>query len=97
LVQRLRSTVTVREAARQADADVFLSSRPSGYQTVLGLEFEGGSDLSIGQWQRVALGRAFFRQAPFVIFDEPTSALDPWAEHDLFERIRTLLATVRCC
>jgi ATP-binding cassette, subfamily B, bacterial len=81
-----------REAAWQADAATFLSSLPNGYETVLGPEFEGGSDLSIGQWQRVALARAFFRQAPFVILDEPTAALDPRAEHDLFDRIRTLLA-----
>jgi len=47
--------------------------------------------LSIGQWQRMALARAFFRDAPFVILDEPTAALDPRAEHDLFERIRALL------
>ncbi len=46
----------------------------------------------MGQWQRVALGRAFFREAPFVILDEPTAALDPRAEHDLFERIGDLLA-----
>jgi ATP-binding cassette, subfamily B, bacterial len=82
----------IREAGRHANADEFLSSLPNGYETVLGPEFEGGSDLSIGQWQRVALARAFFRQAPFVILDEPTAALDPRAEHDLFERIRGLLA-----
>ena len=76
------------KAARHADA--FLSTLPNGYETVLG-EFEGGSDLSIGQWQRVALARAFFRQAPFVILDEPAAALDPRAEHELFERIRALL------
>ena len=82
----------IREAARHADADAFLSALPDGYETVLGPEFEGGSDLSVGQWQRVALARAFFRKAPFVILDEPTAALDPRAEHDLFERIRALLA-----
>jgi ATP-binding cassette, subfamily B, bacterial len=82
----------IREAARHADADGFLSALPNGYDTVLGPEFEGGSDLSIGQWQRVALARAFFRQAQFVILDEPTAALDPRAEHDLFQRIRALLA-----
>ena len=50
---------SIREAARQADADTVLSSLPNGYETVLGPEFEGGSDLSIGQWQRVALARVF--------------------------------------
>ncbi|HZA20248.1 MAG TPA: ABC transporter ATP-binding protein [Actinomycetota bacterium] len=82
----------IRDAARHADADGFLSALAQGYDSMLGPEFEGGVDLSIGQWQRVALARAFFRNAPFVILDEPTSALDPRAEHELFARIRTLLA-----
>src|SRR5207253_8754587 len=50
----------------------------------------GGKDVSIGQWQRIALGRAFFRDAPLVILDEPTAALDARAEHDLFTRMREL-------
>lgn len=91
-VDAINDLDNIREAARHANADEFLSSLPNGYETILGPEFEGGSDLSIGQWQRVALARAFFRQAPFVILDEPTAALDPRAEHDLFERIRGLLA-----
>jgi ATP-binding cassette subfamily B protein len=82
----------IRAAAHQAGADEPIDDLPSGYDTMLGPEFEGGSDLSVGQWQRVALARAFFRDAPFVILDEPTAALDPRAEHELFERIRTLLA-----
>ena len=55
-------------------------------------QFIGGTDLSVGQWQRVALARSFFRDAPLVILDEPTAALDPRAEHDLFRRIRSLLS-----
>jgi ABC-type multidrug transport system fused ATPase/permease subunit len=82
----------IRRAAEHADADSFLSTLPAGYETVLGPQFIGGTDLSVGQWQRVALARAFFRDAPFVVLDEPTAALDPRAEHDLFERIRSLLS-----
>jgi ATP-binding cassette subfamily B protein len=82
---------SIRRAARQADADAFIAALVRGYETMLGPEFVGGTDLSIGQWQRVARARAFFRNAPLLILDEPTSALDPRAEHDLFERIRTLL------
>jgi ATP-binding cassette subfamily B protein len=58
----------------------------------LGPEFLGGVDLSTGQWQRLALARAFFRNAPFVILDEPTASLDARAEHELFGRIRSLLS-----
>jgi ATP-binding cassette subfamily B protein len=82
----------IRAAAGQAGADAFLAALRDGYETMLGPEFLGGTDLSIGQWQRVALARAFFRDAPFIILDEPTAALDPKAEHELFQRIRGLLA-----
>jgi ATP-binding cassette subfamily B protein len=81
----------IKRAAEHADADRFVTALRAGYETMLGPEFLGGTDLSIGQWQRMALARAFFRDAPFVILDEPTAALDPRAEHDLFERIRALL------
>jgi ATP-binding cassette subfamily B protein len=80
----------VAEAAREAGAHAFLEALPEGYESMLGRQFEGGEELSIGQWQRVALARAFFRGAPFVILDEPTAALDPRAEHELFERIRSV-------
>jgi ATP-binding cassette subfamily B protein len=53
--------------------------------------FAGGADLSVGQWQKIAVARLFFRDAPFVILDEPTAALDARAEHELFARIRELL------
>ena len=79
-------------AARRAGADAFIDALPDAYDTILGREFSGGYDLSIGQWQLVALARAFFRDAPFVILDEPTSALDARAESMLFDRIRELLA-----
>lgn len=81
----------VVDAARRAGADGFISRLPDGYGTMLGKEFQGGHDLSVGQWQRLALGRAFFRDAPFVILDEPTAALDPRAEDELFSHIRSLL------
>ena len=84
--------LTVEGAAEQAGADEFIARLPDGFQTLLGPEFLGGVDLSIGQWQRMALARAFFRDAPLVILDEPTASLDARAEHDLFVRIRNLLA-----
>lgn len=81
-------TTPPRGSRSQAGAHHFLSRLSARYDTWLGPEFEGGTDLSIGQWQRIALARAFFRGAPFVILDEPTAALDARAEHELFARIR---------
>lgn len=90
--ERLDDLDAVRAAANHSGADEFLHALPDGYEALLGRQFAGGHELSIGQWQRVALARAFFRAAPFVILDEPTAALDPRAEHELFERIRSMAA-----
>jgi ATP-binding cassette subfamily B protein len=65
---------------------------PAGDNIVLGPAFVDGTDLPTGQWQRVALARTFFRDAPLVILDEPTAALDAKAEHELFGRIGELFA-----
>ena len=80
----------IRGAAEQAGADKFLSRLPQGYETRLGRQFEDGHDLSIGQWQRLALARAFFRGGGFLVLDEPTAALDPKAEYALFQQMRKL-------
>ena len=79
-------------AAERAGADRDIGTLPEGYQTLLGPAFIDGTDLSCGQWQRVALARTFFRDAPLVILDEPTAALDAKAEHELFARIGELFA-----
>jgi ATP-binding cassette subfamily B protein len=83
--------VAVREAARLADADSFLSALPAGYQTPLSRRFVGGHELSGGQWQKVAIARAFYRSAPLVIIDEPTAALDARAEYELFSSLHEIL------
>lgn len=82
---------TVR-AARRAGVHDIVTGLPSGYRTRLGPQFSGGADLSPGQWQRIALARAFFRDAPLVILDEPTASMDPCAEAELFDRMRSLFA-----
>jgi ATP-binding cassette subfamily B protein len=80
----------IGEAARQAGADHYLEGLPEGYETMLGKEFTGGYDLSIGQWQRIALARAFFRRAQLLVLDEPTASLDARAENELFEYVQAL-------
>jgi ATP-binding cassette subfamily B protein len=89
--ERSEDEAAVRAAAERAGADADLAALAQGYDTQLGPAFFGGVDLSLGQWQKVALARVFFRDAPFVILDEPTAALDARAEHELFARIRDLL------
>jgi ATP-binding cassette subfamily B protein len=79
-------------AARQGGADQFLRALPDGYDTWLGKEYLGGIDLSLGQWQRMALARAFFRDAQLLVLDEPTASLDARSEHELFEHVRGLSA-----
>ena len=71
-----------RVAARAAGADEIIAHLPKGYDTLLGKWFDGGTELSVGEWQRLALARAFLREAPILLLDEPTSAMDSWAEAD---------------
>ncbi|NUQ05821.1 MAG: ABC transporter ATP-binding protein [Anaerolineae bacterium] len=75
------------QAAAAAAADAVVDRLPQGYDTLLGKYF-GGEELSVGQWQRLALARAFVRDAPLIILDEPTSAMDSWAENDWLARVR---------
>jgi ATP-binding cassette subfamily B protein len=98
-----RENVSIGRPGRSGDHDGVLDAidraglreaierLPDGFDTLLGAQYSG-HDLSGGQWQRIALARAFFRDAPFVILDEPTASMDPRAEHALFSDIRTLLA-----
>ena len=75
-------------AARDSGADEVVDGLARGYDTLLDRRFKGGAELSGGQWQRLAVARGFYRDAPLLICDEPTAALDARAEHQLFERIR---------
>jgi len=79
-------------AAHKAGANYIIERLPQDYETLLGKRFEGGTDLSIGEWQRLALARAFLRKASIVILDEPTSAMDPWAEAEWMYRFRQSMA-----
>jgi ATP-binding cassette subfamily B protein len=82
----------IRAAAHRSGVDEALERLPQGYETLLGKLFEGGSELSVGEWQKLALARAFYRDASIVVLDEPTSSLDPLAEAELFAHFRKLIA-----
>jgi ATP-binding cassette subfamily B protein len=81
----------ILRAAQRAGADPLLARLPRGYDTVLGNHFGSGVELSVGEWQKVALARAFLRDAQLVVLDEPTSSMSARAEAEVFEAIRGLL------
>jgi ATP-binding cassette subfamily B protein len=86
----LEDRAAIEDAATKAGADSLLDRLPDGWDTPLGKWFDGGVELSGGEWQKVALGRAFMRDARILLLDEPTSALDAQAEFELFARLRSL-------
>ena len=79
-------------AARRSGADGVISALPHGYDTILGKRFEDGEELSIGEWQKVALTRAFMRDAQIIVLDEPTSSMDAKAEYEVFQSFRQLVS-----
>jgi len=85
-----RDDQIISEAARQAGAEEIIHRLRDGYGTMLGKSFENGEELSIGEWQKIALARAFLRQARLIILDEPTSFMDAKAEYEFFERFHLL-------
>jgi ATP-binding cassette, subfamily B, bacterial len=89
-VPNLENQERLAAAAEQGGALDMIEKLPEGWNTLLGGWFKGGHQLSGGQWQKMALSRAFMREADLLVFDEPTSALDAGKEHEIFERIRGL-------
>ncbi len=81
----------IQQAAQAAGAHEVIAALPEGYDSRLGNWF-GGQELSMGQWQKIALARAFLRQAQIVVLDEPTSSLDVLSEHEVFERFRQVVS-----
>lgn len=80
----------IQEAVRKGGVDSFINQLPLKLDTQLGRSFEGGSELSGGQWQKIAISRAFLRDSEIIILDEPTASLDPFAEAVLFEKFSEL-------
>lgn len=80
----------IRAAAQKSLAEEVIRKLPNGYDQLLGTRFDGGTDLSGGEWQKLALARAYLREAQVLILDEPTASLDARSEHEVFERFAEL-------
>lgn len=90
-IDALDDMVRIRDAADRGGAAPIIEKMPQGYETVLGRRWEKGQELSGGQWQKIALARAFMRKAEVLVLDEPTSALDAEAEYEVFRRFGELM------
>ncbi len=91
-VEALTDEPRIRSAAERGGADEVIATLPAGAATMLGRWFEQGVELSGGQWQKIALSRAFMRDSDVLVLDEPTSALDAAREYEIFQRFRELTA-----
>lgn len=89
-IDAMDDTARIREAARRAMAEPVIDSLPRGYDQLIGRRFKTGVDLSGGQWQKIAIARAYMRDAQVMILDEPTAALDARAEFEVFQRFKDL-------
>jgi ATP-binding cassette subfamily B protein len=89
-IDDLSNAQRIQGSAQKSLADQMIATLPRGYDQMLGRRFEHGVDLSTGQWQKIALARAYMRDAQLLILDEPTSSLDPRAEYEVFLRFADL-------
>jgi ATP-binding cassette subfamily B protein len=89
-IEAMDDDVRIRDAARRAMADEMIAGLPNGYDQLIGRRFKNGVDLSGGQWQKIAIARAYMRDAQVMILDEPTAALDARAEFEVFQRFKEL-------
>ena len=89
-IDQLRNTDLLWDAAQKSQADEVIARLPLAYDQMLGRRFEGGVDLSGGEWQKLALARAYLRDAQLLILDEPTAALDARSEFEVFHRFAEL-------
>lgn len=89
-IGRMSDQAALETAAARSGASEVIASLPLGLDTPLGPQFEGGTELSVGQWQKLALGRAFFKDCEIIVLDEPTASMDPIAEQALYESFAEL-------
>lgn len=89
-IEALEDRDRITSAAEKARADSVIEKLPGAYEQMLGRRFDGGLDLSAGQWQKIALARAYMRNAQVLVLDEPTASLDARAEYEVFQQFSAL-------
>jgi ATP-binding cassette, subfamily B, bacterial len=90
-IEKIGDREKIIRAAKKSGAHEFIEKLKDGYDTILGTRFEGGVDLSVGQWQKVAIARAFMRDCSVLILDEPTASIDAKSEYEIFKRFVKLV------
>jgi ATP-binding cassette subfamily B protein len=90
-IKEINNANLIKEAAHKSLADTVIKKFPEGYEQMLARRFKGGVEMSGGEWQKIALARAYMRDAQLVILDEPTASLDARAEHEVFLRFSELI------
>jgi ATP-binding cassette subfamily B protein len=89
-IDAMDDAARVAAAARKSGAHTVIEDLPSGYETMLGRWFHEGHELSLGQWQKIALARAFMRNAEILVLDEPTASVDARTEYEIFQNFKAL-------
>lgn len=90
-VTKIENTKDIKKASQMAGVAEFVDSLPKKYNQLLGATFEGSEQLSIGQWQRIALAKVFMRNSSIIILDEPTAAVDAKTENEIFDKVMSLI------
>lgn len=95
-IENIKDENKIRLSAHKSGADIFIANLPKQYQTYLHKEWDNGTELSIGQWQKLAISRAFMSDAAILILDEPSASLDPKSEYEIFEHFKDMIPNKTC-
>lgn len=95
-IDGIHDSETIVEAARKSGADSFINLLPQKYNTLLQKEWDDGIELSLGQWQKIAISRAFTADAAILVLDEPSASLDPKSEYELFQHFKEMMPNKTC-
>ncbi|MNO20084.1 Lipid A export ATP-binding/permease protein MsbA [compost metagenome] len=90
-VEHIHDMNLIEKAARRSGADKFIDKLPNRYETFLQKEWDGGVELSIGQWQKLAISRAFTSESVIMVLDEPSASLDPNSEYEMFQQLKEII------